>query len=232
MIMIQIRFLFACILCLSTVSASAQVFEKDEYKAEIGVIGGGSFYLGDANKVLFNNMEIAYGGFFRYNFNPRIAVKAELIRTTVSGDGFSSNDLYAGDLTAEFNFFDLEINPFKRFSKTFSPYIFGGLGIYTDMYKGQIDTLMQFNRFPDFISLPFGFGIKLKLGHRLNANVQWSSRLSLLSDNIEDDDKFDDPKDLNGTNIFNNDLLSTITIGISYDIWKKKCDCLNNNALR
>jgi hypothetical protein len=43
---------------------------------------------------------------------------------------------------------------------------------------------------------------------------------------------FNNPNNLNGTNVFNNDLLSTITIGISYDIWKKKCDCLNNNGLR
>lgn len=226
MIMKQIRLLFVCILCLSAVFASAQVFEKDEYKAEIGVIGGGSFYLGDANKLLFNNLEVAYGGFFRYNFNPRLAVKAELISSTVSGLGFKPNMIYAGDLTAEFNFFDLERNPYKRFNKTFSPYIFTGLGIFTDMYIGQ------FSNFPNFISLPFGVGMKVKLGKRWNLNAQWSNRLSLLSDNMEDNILFSNPNNLNGSNIFNNDLLSTVTIGLSYDIWKKKCDCLNNNGLR
>lgn len=226
MIMKQIRLLLVCILCLTTVITSAQVFVNDEYRAEIGVIGGGSFYLGDANKLLFNNLQFTYGGFFRYNFNPRISAKAELIRTTVSGNGFIPNNIYAGDFTAEFNFFDLERNPYKQFNKTFSPYIFTGLGIFTEMYRNQLEN------FPKFISLPFGVGMKVKLGKRWNLNAQWSNRLSLLSDNMEDNLLFSNPNELNGTNVFNNDLLSTVTIGFSYDIWKKRCDCLNNSALR
>lgn len=217
-----IRLFFACFLYFYSITAFAQEFEKNTYKAEIGVVGGASFYLGDDNNILFNNQGSVIGAFFRYNFDPRLALKAELINTTVYGSDFDPNNIYAGDITAEFNFFDLERNPYKRFSKPISPYIFGGLGIFTDMYAGQ------FNHIPEFISLPFGFGLKLKLGHRLNANIQWTGRLSLLSDNMEDDPAFDDPNGLNGTNVLNNDFLSAITVGFSFDIWKKKCDCLNN----
>jgi hypothetical protein len=220
MIMKLIRFFFVCIFGLSTIFASAQAFDRDVYRAEIGIIGGGSFYIGDANSLLFNNMQIAYGGFFRYNLNPRFAFKAELISTTVSGPGFNPNNIFAGDITAEFNFFDLENSPYKRFSKTYSPYIFAGMGLFTDMY------VKQFENFPNFISLPFGVGMKVKLGKRWNLNAQWSNRLSLLSDNMEDNLNFAEPTN---SNIFNNDLLSTVTIGVSYDIWKKKCDCMNTN---
>ncbi|NDP22556.1 MAG: outer membrane beta-barrel protein [Paludibacter sp.] len=225
----QIRLLFICILCLSAVIGTAQVIEKDEYKAEIGVIGGGSFYIGDANSLLFNNLQVTYGGFFRYNFNPRFALKAELISTNVPKLPNSNNkSINVGDITAEFNFFDLEINPYKRFSKTFSPYIFTGVSLFTGMYFGQA--------LPE-IGIPFGVGIKLKLKKRLNLNIQWSNKL-LLADNLEVysnisvSEKYNNPYNLNGSNVFNNDLLSTVTIGFSYDIWKKKCDCLNNNAFK
>ncbi len=117
----------------------------------------------------------------------------------------------------EFNFFDLERNPYKRLSKTFSPYIFAGVGvIYSDSLKA---------------SIPFGIGMKVKLSHRWNLNVQWSNRLS-FGDNLEGVNKLNNTSNLNGTNLFNNDLLSTLTLGISYDIWKKDCGCENAYSVR
>jgi len=55
----------------------------------------------------------------------------------------------------------------------------------------------------------------------------WTNRL-MFSDNLEGLEgagKFDNPAELNGSNIFNNDMLSTLSIGITFNIWKKKCDC-------
>lgn len=220
-----IRLFFLCVISLCWGTSTAQVLTKDEYKAEIGLTGGGSYYLGDANKTLFNNMELAYGGFFRYILNPRFALKAELLRTSVLSPGLFDNSIYIGDITAEFNFFDLDRNSNKRFTKTFSPYIFTGVGGMTAVYDNQ--------RFP-VISLPFGIGMKVKLAKRWNLNAQWTTRLALWSDNLEGfdpdvDTSFNNPNGLNGSNLFNNDLLSTITVGVSYDIWKKECDCANTN---
>ena len=42
---------------------------------------------------------------------------------------------------------------------------------------------------------------------------------------LESKADFNDHAELNGTNIFNNDMLSTLSVGITLNIWKKKCDC-------
>ena len=221
-----IRFLFLCILGTSFIQSSAQ----DNYLAEIGIVGGGSFYLGDANNQLFQNTQPAYGAFLRYKFDTRLALRAELNRTTVAGtfQNVSNqvinffNPVYAVDLCGEFNFFDLQKNEYQRFSKPYSPYIFAGLGLMTDLYVGQ--------KLPG-ISIPFGVGMKLKLNDRWNLNAQWSNRI-LLSDHMEGIDQLNNPYGLNGSNILNNDILSTITIGLSYDFWKKPCNCNNNSNNR
>jgi hypothetical protein len=219
-----IRFFIFGVFTFYSVTLSAQVSQMDEYKAEIGLDGGGSFYLGDANSMLFNNIQLSYGGFFRYAINPRIAFRAEFNDTKIVGNfNFQNNQyplnkgIYSADFCGEFNFFDLERNPYKRLSKTFSPYIFAGVGIiYSDSIKA---------------SIPFGIGMKVKLSSRWNLNVQWSNRLS-FGDNLEGVKVLNNPDGLNGSNLFNNDLLSTLTIGISYDIWKKNCKCENSYTIK
>jgi hypothetical protein len=202
-------------------SASAQ----DIYKAEIGVSGGGSYYIGDANSQLFNNMQFTYGAFLRYRFDPRFALKAELMKITKivgANNSFANNfKVNTGDICLEFNFFDLENNPYNRHSRIFSPFIFVGGGLMTNLYLNQ--------KHPEPF-IPFGVGFKVKMAERWNFIAQWSNKLLLSSDNMENDPKYNNPKNLNGSNIFNNDLLSTVTVGISFDFWKKRCNCLNNNS--
>lgn len=209
---------------------SAQVTTLDEYKLEIGASGGLSYYIGDANQQLFSNMNVSYGGFLRYLVNQRIAFRAELNSTNISGNYLElnaskpfSNGVLSADLCAEFNFFDLEQNPYKRLSKIFSPYIFAGGGVMSYLADMTNNSSRKISA-----SIPFGVGMKVKLGNRWNLNLQWSNTL-LLSDNLEGILLLDNPNKLNGTNIFNNDLLSTLTVGISFDFWKKQCKCLNYN---
>ena len=223
----KIRLLIISVFVFQSIYVFSQVPEIEEYKAEIGVNGGGTFYLGEGNSRLFKYIQPGFGGYFRYILNSRIAFKAELTSTNVAGNGFNNN-LYLGDVTGEFNFFDLENNPYKQLSKTYSPYIFTGISLFTAVYNGQ--------KVPEF-GIPFGIGFKLKLGNRWNLNAQWVNRL-LFADNIEgtssidNSDTFNNPHDLNGLNFLNNDFISTFTIGISYNIWKKQCDCININSKR
>lgn len=214
-----IRFFILSFSCLISVNLSAQ----DEYRAEIGINGGGSYYLGDANSQLFKNMQLAYGGFFRFSYNPRLAVKVELTSTSVQVNGFN-NFVFAMDMTGEFNFFDLEKNENKKYSKIFSPYIFAGAGMmYYNYVSGSNKRLLLDP------SIPFGLGMKVKLNSRWNLNVQWTTRL-LLADNLEGTPALNNPDGLNGSNPFNNDILSSLTVGISFNIWKKLCDCQNSSV--
>ena len=214
-----IRLLILSILAFNTFPIFAQEkSDKNDYRAEIGIIGGTSYYIGDASSTYFNyqNIRPALGGFFRYRIDNRIAFKAELISTLIAGSGIE-NQAYAGDIVGEYNFFDLEQDPYKQFSKIYSPYILAGVGLINYNYL----TVNMTN--PSFI---FGLGMKLKLGNRLNLNLQWSNRI-LTADDIESVAKYNNPNNLNGSNIFNNDFVSSLTIGISFDIWKKECNCMN-----
>lgn len=193
--------------------------QEDTYFAEIGVHGGSSYYLGDANNVLFKNAQLSYGLIYRQKFNPRLAAHLSWNSATVAGKGSIdnvnnisfNNRVNAFDLAGEFNFFSYERKEYLPFSKTFTPFIFAGVG---GALGNSVATM----------SLPFGVGFKMMLGDRLNLNIMWSNRL-MFNDNLEGKADFNDHAELNGTNIFNNDMLSTLSVGITLNIWKKKCDC-------
>ena len=60
----------ALILALSTYSVSAQTdYKWKKYYMEAGILGGGSYYLGDANKIPFNYMLPTGGLFLKYKFD-------------------------------------------------------------------------------------------------------------------------------------------------------------------
>ena len=191
--------------------------QEDTYFAEIGVHGGSSYYLGDANNVLFKNAQLSYGLIYRQKFNPRLAAHLSWNSTIVAGSGLIddvnipfNNRVNAFDLAGEFNFFSYERKEYLPFSKTFTPFVFAGVG-------GVLGDSVG-------VSIPFGVGFKMMLGDRLNLNIMWSNRL-MFNDNLEGEADFNDHAELNGTNIFNNDMLSTLSVGITLNIWKKKCDC-------
>ena len=208
-----IRFSCICILIIFCMNISAQ----DDYRAEIGIAGGGAYYLGDANSQLFKNTTFTYGALLRYRLNPRIAFRAEWNKAKVVWTGNSvGNNVNVLDICGEFNFFDLEKNEYKRESRTFSPYIFAGIGVANYSY---------INNSTYTPTIPFGVGMKVRLNTKWNLNAQWSNRL-LMSDKLEGTALLNNPNNLNGTNFLNNDLLSTVTIGFTYNFWKKACDCL------
>jgi len=85
-----------------------QVNAQDTYFAEIGVHGGTSYYLGDANNQLFKNPELAYGLIYRQKINQRFAASANWNYTKVTGNseatGTFENPVHALDFCGEFNF--------------------------------------------------------------------------------------------------------------------------------
>jgi hypothetical protein len=209
-----IRYAITGILLLGAGLMNAQ---EDTYFAEIGVHGGSSYYLGDANNVLFKNAQLSYGLIYRQKINPRLAAHLSWNSTTVTGNGLLdnvnipfNNRVNAFDLAGEFNFFSYERKEYLPFSKTFTPFVFAGVG-------GVLGDSVG-------VSIPFGVGFKMMLGDRLNLNIMWSNRM-MFKDHLEGKDEFNNPAKLNGTNIFNKDMLSTLSVGITLNIWRKKCDC-------
>ncbi|HNX89512.1 MAG TPA: DUF6089 family protein [Paludibacteraceae bacterium] len=233
------------------------VWSQNEYRAEIGVQGGLNVYTGDINTVAkpdyflqnMQNMQPDFGMYFRYRFNPRTALRLGYDYSTENGAYRFSDfagprtldqQLHILDLTGEYNFFDLENNPYKSYSKKISPYIYAGLGI---ILLPDAESFFNKKYSP---SVPFGFGVKWKITERWNLNVQWSNHFC-LGDNLEGikDLEYGElihispngrpiwnegiiPDWFNRINPMNNDLLSGLTLGISFDFWKKGCDCKKN----
>jgi hypothetical protein len=79
--------------------------QEDTYFAEIGVHGGSSYYLGDANNVLFKNAQLSYGLIYRQKFNPRLAAHLSWNSTAVAGKGIVDT------LNNRVNAFDLAEKP-------------------------------------------------------------------------------------------------------------------------
>lgn len=209
------RFIFVCFLCFLCAHGFAQ---RNDYRAEVGLLGGVAYYMGDANLVPFSGSSVNYGALFRYRFTTRLAARTELSQAAIrgrSGEAAFNHPVNMLDVCGEFNFFDLEKNEHKRFSKMFSPYVFIGVGAMNYMYE---------NRQEFGVSIPFGVGMKVKLGGRFNLNAQFSNRL-LLKDDLEGLKALNNPYGLNGSNFLKNDLFSTLTVGVTFDIWKDDCDC-------
>lgn len=200
---------------------------QETYRAEIGLQGGGAFYLGDANKQLFANTQPMYGFLYRQKFNQRIALQVNALVSNVMATGtvptFGTlsfeNKINSIDGALEFNFFDLEKKSYNPFSRIFSPYIFAGAGMMNYVYSGVERFKPSYNA---------GLGMKFLLGDRWGLNLQWTNRL-LLTDQMEGLPAFNNYLDMNGSNLLNNDILSTISLAITFNIWKDKCNCRNSH---
>jgi hypothetical protein len=168
---------------------------------EIGIFGGGSYYVGDLNPGKhFLMTKPAFGGFARHNFNERLAVKLSATYGQIKGDdkvsgyypdrmlNFSSSvtDLSA---TFEINFFEYFIGSLRHY---FTPYMFGGAGMVMFNPKGRYDgnsyelqplgtegqgTELYPDREPYnrmAFHIPFGIGMKYSLNDYIGISLHWS----------------------------------------------------------
>ncbi len=198
---------------LASVSATAQ----DDYKLDIGLLGGGSFYLGDSNPTLFKGTRPCFGAFGKYIIDGRweIALQAYGGATDIPAfyDIPASRTVF-GDISimGEFNFFNYGIKKYDKTAKRVTPYIFAGVGL----------TIHSYGIAPN---IPFGLGMKVKATKRLNFGLSWRMH-KLMTDNF---DNLHDPDRLNGKGLFNNkDWFSSASLSISYNFWKDCAPCRRN----
>ncbi|MDD2305746.1 MAG: DUF6089 family protein [Prolixibacteraceae bacterium] len=169
---------------------------------DIGVFGGAGTYLGDMTKVDFQkSINPAYGGFVRYNFNPRYALRFNVINGTIGAEGEYDYQLYNPDPTdLSWNFsknvldisLSFEWNYLKYIvgdkSTPWSTFISGGIGIQT--YKYSIQTVNGNSDGSEIApTIPFGLGVKYNLSKRWGIGFEGGLRKS-FSDKL---DNLDDP---------------------------------------
>ncbi len=173
---------------------------------ELGLFGGGSYYLGELNPgVPFVNTKPAFGVSARYSNSSRWSFKLSYIRGQVTGsdDQFSgvvNRDLSFNTtlndvaLVAEFNFWEYFTGSKHNY---FSPYIFGGVGFFTFTPKSLDGVKLRplgtegqnepggspYKQYS--LSVPFGIGIKYSLTKRIAMNVEWGMRKT-FTDYVDD----------------------------------------------
>ena len=178
---------------------------KAQSYGEIGVFGGGSYYVGDLNPGKhFLMTKPAFGAFVRHNFNERLAIKVAGSFGVVEGDdaiskantdrnlNFKSNitDVSA---TFEINFFEYFIGSLRHY---ITPYMFGGAGIVAfnpkGLYDGEWYELQPMGTegqlsdlYPErdpyrrlALNIPFGVGVKYSLSDFVGISFHWSMHKS------------------------------------------------------
>ena len=228
-----------------TVSGNAQI------TADIGVWGGTSMYLGDLDETNpLQPLNPNFGGYFRYNFNARVGLRAMFLTGGISDEGIiESADTSFSKRVQDFSL-QIEINFLKYIlgvEKTpYSAYVTAGIGVAYFPYDMDPKFIESFNpnhnkgSYPLNESvmaptIPFGIGFKYSIGQRLGVGVEYQMR-KMFSDKL---DNLDDPLAYNIYNqdgsvkeeiaytdaIHNNDWSGYLGLHITYKIYMGKKAC-------
>ena len=200
------------LVCFFTLTTTLFAQKSQKYQ-EFGIFLGGSYYIGELNHVHLGPLTQPAGGVvYRYNFNPRFDIKANLLFGQVRGDDSQSgnsaqvtrNLSFKSPVTElaaemEFNFLEYELGSKKA---PFTPYVFGGIAGFRFNPAGQIGDNF-YNLQPlgtegqgtsansDHkyhlmqVSLPFGIGIKYSLARMIGISAEWGFRKT-FTDYIDD----------------------------------------------
>ena len=203
------------ILSLIFVSVLPLEAQRTEKSMEVGIFLGASYYTGDLNPMgHFSQFTKPAGGVvFRYNFNPRFAVRGNFMLGTLEAhDEFSKSTTQQqrnlsfrssiGELSGqlEFNFLPYQIGDEEEL---FSPYIFLGLAGFKHNPQTQLDNSWislqplgtEGQGLADGankklykltqIAIPFGVGAKINLAKRLGVSIEWGMRKT-FTDYLDD----------------------------------------------
>jgi len=178
--------------------------------ADYGVSAGVVTYLGEENPLnIFYQPGPAAQFFYRYNFNPRQAVRANLLGGYVMPLGSFLGELGA---TYEFNFFPY--STFRSRRVDYTPYIAGGA------------ALSVMNNAGPFMSIPFSAGFKVNVANHIGVEIEYGFRKTFtdkLDGQYEITDTGGSPVDHSG--IHNNDWYSFLGVAITWKMYNKLAGC-------
>ncbi len=176
---------------------------------EVGGWVGVSHYFGDLNTSYnVSHPGLAGGGIFRFNFNERLCLKMSANYGSVGADDKDSRNVV--ELRRNLNFrtnifegagqFEFNFLPYNYFDKSqrFTPYLFGGLGVFNFNPQGKLNNtwydlarLGTEGQFPGEeyyttqMNFVYGGGFKIALGEVWSLNIEISAR-KLFTDYLDD----------------------------------------------
>ena len=219
------------LLSLVIILLCSKTAAQDEgYLMEMGLGGGGSFYMGDANGRLYNNTNGVFSVLARYNVNPRFSLKANLSSAGISGSTENaygtlpgdelifSRTLYDFGAQMEWGFCGYGMEGWNG-NHRLAPYGLMGIGVTFAPEPEQNDFAANF---------PIGLGLRYKLSERLNIGLEWTMRFS-TSDRLDvtrtDGTTLKDPFMIKGKGIKNKDSYSFTMLYVTFDVFKRPCHC-------
>lgn len=211
-------------------------YADEEYRMELGGCLGGMAYMGDANySNPVKNMGLSAGVIARYNFNPRMVLKADIAMGRISGDTGTMDNVFPGGqrtdfehtiydagLQFEYNFWPYGNGLSYRESRRFTPYMAVGMGLTFAPETVEKVTAVNFS---------LGAGVKYKFAPRWNVGVEFAMRFS-TSDKLDviasEGLVLEDPYQVKSGFLKNKDCYSMVGLMVTYDLWPK-CDNCNRN---
>ena len=196
---------------------------KAQKKVDLGIFGGGSYYLGDINQSKqFYSLSYAFGGLYRFNINSRYTIRGSIFygnlqaddqdfnnRFQQSRDNSFSGTVLDATLQLEFNFM-----PYSTFGRVgeYTVYTTGGIGVAFINISGPSSPLV----------IPFGVGAKVNLGKKMGIGIEWGLR-KMFYDKL---DGFENPIDPEYRSFIHNfDWYSIAGISLTYKIYGGSEDC-------
>ncbi len=209
------QFFIFILLISTTLSGFAQLHAKKKSSVDLGIFLGGSYYIGDLNQTKqFLFTKPAGGVLFRYNVNPRLAFRGNVLFGSIEGHDSYSSDLAQKQrnlsfksninevsIQLEFNFLNYRIGVEKE---KFSPYLFFGTGFFKFNPMGQLpngnwvalqplhtegEGMEDGSKNKPYklvqISLPFGIGFKTNIARKMGLSVEWGMRKT-FTDYLDD----------------------------------------------
>ena len=178
--------------------------------ADYGVSAGVITYLGEQNPLnAFFKPGPAMQLFYRYNFNPRQAVRANLLGGYMTPLGSFAGELGA---TYEYNFFPY--STFRSRHIDYSPYIAGGAALSMAGKSGP------------FLSVPFSAGFKVNVANQVGVEIEYGFRKTFtdkLDGQFEITDSGGEPVDKTWTH--NNDWYSFLGVSVTWKMYNKLAGC-------
>ncbi|MBO7247017.1 MAG: outer membrane beta-barrel protein [Bacteroidaceae bacterium] len=221
------------ILFMALLTALLPVKAQEEgYLAEIGLAGGGCFYMGDANSTsLYSNTNGMVGIVARYNVNPRFSLKADFVSAGIEGDTrLMDGDIPGDEISFSRTVYDFGVQAECNFnaygmtswngSRRLVPYYLVGIGLtYAPKPAENVFAL----------NIPVGVGLHYKLAERVNLGLEWTMRFT-SSDKLDvtganSVTTLNDPFQIKGKGLKNKDSYSFTMLYLTFDIFARPCDC-------
>ena len=218
---------FKYVLILSMfITLSYTAMSQSDRSGEIGVLVGGSYYLGEISKVPFANTRLAASVLYRHNIDKRISLTGNFTYGSLTADDASSNNQYQIIRAKSFNssFYELavvgEFNfiPFisgKKKKHPYTPYVFAGL---SEMYyPGGVSKFI--------FSIPFGMGMKYNINSEFifGANIGMRKTFNDFIDFNYVSPSPERPEKQIGY-VGNNDWYSVFGVSLTYKVkYRVKC---------